>query len=66
MLSSEQARLACDAKHQEAQAEARRQRLVKAARLQRRAVRQEERALRATRRAATAAAVARRAWTQLT
>ncbi len=66
MLSSDQARLACEAVHQEAQAEARRQRLVKAARLQRRAARRAERAQAATRRAATAAAAAKLAWTQLT
>jgi hypothetical protein len=65
MLSAEQADLVCTALHREAEAEASRQRLVMAARLQRRAQRRALRAQRATRRAAQAATQASLAWAQL-
>ncbi|MCW2549195.1 MAG: hypothetical protein JWN96_3655 [Mycobacterium sp.] len=64
MMTVEQARLACVAMQQEAEAKADRQRLINAIRLQRRARRQAERAQRATRRAATAAAQASLAWSR--
>jgi hypothetical protein len=66
MLSPVQARMACEAIHQEAQAQASRQRLVAAARLQRRAARRAVRAQRASRAAAHAATQATLAWAQLT
>ena len=65
MLSANQAELACAAVAQEAQAQAARQRLVAAARLQRRARRRALSAQRAHRRAAQAASEASLAWSQL-
>jgi hypothetical protein len=62
MMIAEQARLACQARHEEAFAKAERQHLINALRLQRKAQRQEQRAQRATLRAATAAAQASLAW----
>jgi hypothetical protein len=65
MLTAEQARLALHYDQRDRQAQACQQRLVTAARLQRRARRQAERAERASRRAATAEARARLAWAEL-
>jgi hypothetical protein len=65
MMSPEQARMACEVVQQQAQAQADRQRLVAAARLQRRAARRGVRAERATRAAAHAATQATLAWAQL-
>jgi hypothetical protein len=65
MLSSEQAVLALHYDHRDREAAASRQRLVAAARLQRRARRRAVRAERASRRAATAEAQARLAWAEL-
>jgi hypothetical protein len=65
MLSPEQARMTCEMMQERAQAEASRQRLVAAARLQRRAARRAARAQRASRAAAQAAAQATLAWAQL-
>lgn len=62
MLSPE---LACAAVHQEAEFQASRQRLVTAARLQRRAARRAARAQRAAHRATRAAARATHAWAEL-
>jgi hypothetical protein len=64
MMTAEQARRACENRHEEALAKADRQRLINAVRLQRRAARQELRAQRATRRAAAAAAQASLAWSR--
>ncbi len=65
MIAPEQARMACELARKQAQAEASRQRLVAAARLQRRAARRAVRAQRASRAAAQAAAQATLAWAQL-
>ncbi len=65
MLSHEQAVLALHYDHREREASASRQRLVTAARLERRARRRVARAERASRRAATAEAQARLAWAEL-
>ncbi len=65
MIAPEQARMACELSQKQAQALADRQRLVTAARLQRRAARRAVRAQRASRAAARAAAQATLAWAQL-
>jgi hypothetical protein len=65
MIAPEQARMACELSARQAQAQAERQRLVTAARLQRRAARRAARAERATRAAAHAATQATLAWSQL-
>jgi hypothetical protein len=65
MMSVVQAQMACDAVQERAQAQADRQRLVAAARLQRRASRRAVRAERAARAAAHAATEATLAWAQL-
>lgn len=66
MLSTAQAHLVCTVQSEELQVRACRQRLVAAARLERRARRQIQRAERAARRAEDAASQARLAWAQLT
>ena len=66
MLSAAQAHLVCRVQSEELQAQACRQRLVAAARLERRARRQTQRAERAARRAEEAASLAVLAWAQLT
>lgn len=65
MIAPEQARMACELFQRETQAQADHQRLVAAARLQRRASRRAARAERATQAAARAAAQATLAWAQL-
>lgn len=66
MIAPEQARMACELFQRQSQAQADHQRLVAAARLQRRASRGAARAERATRAAAHAATQATLAWAQLT
>jgi hypothetical protein len=65
MIAPEQARMACELFQRETQAQADHQRLVAAARLQRRASRRAARAERATQAAARADAQATLAWAQL-